>query len=37
MDLYNKDILTIVNEACTKNVLLALALDLANIISYDCK
>ncbi len=37
MDLYNKDILTIVSEACTINVLLALALALASVIIHDLK
>ncbi len=31
------NILTIVSDACTTNVLLALALAIASVINYDCK
>jgi hypothetical protein len=34
---YYKNILTIISEACTINVLLALALALAGVINYNCK
>jgi hypothetical protein len=35
--LYYKNNLTIISDACTMNILLALALELASVISYDCK